>query len=82
MKYLTLALLCFTLAGCANTSNGGGWVVGNGMTDSGTASEGMHSLGSSDEGTAIVVPKADCGCDKNDKGCDCSIVQPKKKRKH
>jgi hypothetical protein len=51
------------------------------MTDSTTGAEGMHTLGSSDEGTAIVTPKADCGCDPKEKGCDCKLVHPKKKKR-
>jgi hypothetical protein len=81
MKYVLLSALCLCFSGCANTSNGGGWIVGNGMTDQGTAQDGMKTFGSSDEGTAIVTPQADCGCDPKSEDCDCKLVQPKK-RKH
>lgn len=70
MKYVLLAALCFTFAGCANTSNGGGWVVGNGMTDSGTGAMGMQAI--KDNG---------CDCQPGSEGCECEAPRPVPKPK-
>lgn len=79
MKYLVLGSLCLLFSGCANTSNGGGWVVSNGMTDKDSAQEGMSTL-QKDEGMS-------CGCG-TAKGhtcescsCGCDGHKAKKKKK-
>lgn len=78
MKYVLLSALCLAFSGCANTSNGGGWVVGNGMTDQDTAQDGMNSFGSSHQDS--VGKPAGCVCEEGQTACNCE--QPAKKRKH
>ena len=80
MKYVLLSALCLAFSGCANTSNGGGWVVSNGMTDSGTAQDGMNTFGAGPE-SGIGKPDVDCSCGDDAKSCDCAPIK-KKKRKH
>ena len=75
MKTILLCAVCFAFAGCANTSNGGGggWVVGNGMTDKESGAEGMRRVGRDRDDDS-------CAC-KGEPDCECA-PKVKKKKKH
>ncbi len=56
MKYLFLALVCVSFAGCSHSNNGGGHVVGNHLVPPGSE----------------MPAGDDCGCNHDDKeACAC-----------
>ncbi len=58
-KLLAVGSLCLILGACASSS-GGGYVVGNGLTDN---------------GTAVAAAKDSCGCGGNHDSCACTEGQ-------